>query len=117
MRERLRQNTPLLCAEPPPQAQVYFLVNRRVSVEGKVRCAQVQNRNDTCVGVQSQLRWVQDRALKVSGALRMLFICYFKGACLAIINEACAQRAYTLILSSTQKQQFSFLQIIHYYDR
>ncbi|XDV17384.1 hypothetical protein PO909_023249, partial [Leuciscus waleckii] len=62
MRERLRRNTPPLCAEPPPGAQVaYFLVNRRASVEGKVRCAQVQNRNDTCVTVQSQLRWVQDR--------------------------------------------------------
>ena len=63
MRERLRRNTPPLCAEPPWGAQVYFLVNRRASVEGKVRFARVQNRNDTCVSVQSQLRWVQDRAL------------------------------------------------------
>ena len=62
MKERLRRNTPPLCAELPPGAQVYFLTYRRASVEGKVRFARVQNRNDTCVGVQSQLRWVQDRA-------------------------------------------------------
>ncbi len=34
-------------------------------MEGKARFARVQNRNVTCVGVQSQLRWVQDRALRV----------------------------------------------------
>ena len=67
MRERLRRNTPPLCAEPPRGAQVYFLVNRRASVEGKARFARVQNRNDTCVGVQSQLRWVRDRALCFEG--------------------------------------------------
>lgn len=64
-RERLRRNTPPLCAEPPRGAQVYFLVNRRVSVEEKVRFAPVQNRNDTCVSVLSQLRWGQDKALCV----------------------------------------------------
>ena len=62
-RERLRRNTPPLFAEPPPGAQVHSLIYRRASVEGKVHCARVQNRNDTCVSVQSQLRWVQDRAL------------------------------------------------------
>ena len=64
-------NTPPLFAEPPPGAQIHSLIYRRVSVEGKVRCVLVQNKNDTCVGVQSELCWVQDRALYVNCA----FVC------------------------------------------
>ena len=34
---------------------------------GKSALRRVQTSNDTCVGVESQLRWVQDRSLDAAG--------------------------------------------------
>jgi hypothetical protein len=62
---------------PAQGAQVHFLVYRRASVEGKARFARVQNRNDTCVSVQSHLRRVQDRALSLR-SLHLVHTVIFK---------------------------------------
>uniref|UniRef100_A0A8C1L6K4 DNA topoisomerase n=1 Tax=Cyprinus carpio TaxID=7962 RepID=A0A8C1L6K4_CYPCA len=52
----------------PPKTFEQSMANQQA--KGKARFARVQNRNDTCVGVQSQLRWVQDRALCVQATDR-----------------------------------------------